>query len=210
MSIPAILPTTVSRSQAFGPPYRGSWRSMTFLTAASGVWTPKRGGNALVVVTGPGGPGVAGRAGSAGGTAIAILDLAGLFEIPYTVGRGNPLGDTTFLTLTGFRGSNTTPGGATGGVLNLKGGRGRDVALGLGGSVSIPARDLFTPGDELAGQAGTFGLNGTATETPGGASIWGGGDTIGGTSSTTYGSGGPANASTWGYGAPGVIGIMEF
>ena len=233
--LPAILPTTKPRS-AFGPPYGKLWGAITVLTAASGLFVPKRGGMAWVIATGPGGPGVANvRSGAGGGTAIGLVDLAGLHNIPYQVGQAGTTNNTTFLGLTGFYGTNLIPGAASGGLLNIPGERGEGPGAEPGSAIDIPGRDcpwvetqtaeVFVP-DPPPGHyetqvtyidhvipnlsySGTYPITGPSSNLPGGGSVWGGGDALAPAPASNPGVGGGCSADSGAVGGPGLLVIVE-
>lgn len=237
MSLPAILPTMFGT--ALGPPFGGVGAKLTILTG-SGNWRPHpKAGRVLIMATGPGATGVANQySGGAGGTAIKMLDLATLSgqAIPYVVGGGSSGLATTIAGLTANPGSGIMGGAASGGDMNLTGGRGAycpvtDVATAVATSVSTTVSvtglavtlsiDRYLTGggspgsstNTVAGASGSSTASSSATNTltkgsaAGGASFWGGCDAFS-AAATLYGVGGPAEAAAAYAGAPGVIYIL--
>lgn len=143
MSLPAILPTMFGT--ALGPPFGGVGAKLTILTG-SGNWRPHpKAGRVLIMATGPGATGVANQySGGAGGTAIKMIDLTQLSgqDIAYVVGAGSSGVATQIAGLIGYPGSGILGGAASGGDMNLTGGRGHycpvlDVATATAVSTSV-------------------------------------------------------------------------
>jgi len=228
--LPAILPTMFG--SALGPPFGGVGAKLTILTAGSGLWTPHpKAGRVLIMATGPGATGTANsNSGGAGGTAIKMLDLATLSgqAIPYVVGGGSSGVATTIAGLTANPGSGIMGGAASGGDMNLTGGRGAycpvtDVATAVSTTVSVTGLavtlsiDRYLTGGGSPGSStntvtsasGSSSATNTLTKgsAAGGASFWGGCDAFS-ANAALYGAGGPADASAAYAGAPGVIYIL--
>jgi len=173
-----------------------------FLTAASGVWVPPPGlQRALIVATAPGADGTPGvSSGGAGGTAIEFLDLTLVASLAFAIGA-----TTTIDALVANAGSGIAPGGASGGMLNLNGGRGFALSNFTDLSAAFCVASATTGFHEpLAGYVET------ANSMPGGASFWGSCDATAPNTPTIYGAGGPAAGAQAGAGGPGVIMIMRW
>lgn len=130
---------------ALGPPFGGVGAKLTILTG-SGNWRPHpKAGRVLIMATGPGATGVANQySGGAGGTAIKMIDLTQLSgqDIAYVVGAGSSGVATQIAGLIGYPGSGILGGAASGGDMNLTGGRGHycpvlDVATATAVSTSV-------------------------------------------------------------------------
>lgn len=202
------------------------------LLGASGVWVPPPGTRrVLMIATGPGAAGANGlNSGGAGGTAIGFVDCAMVRQFAWTI---DAVHGAKIAGLVGGPASGINPGGASGGMVNLKGGIGMVMPVthdGIGDiEFTIPASSAdivgvaetgtynvisghittnsFGPG--LFGAPGTFNtfgsLGGTHGSWPGGASFWGGCDAAAPNPPSVYGVGGPVNATQHGLGGPGVI-----
>jgi hypothetical protein len=196
----------------------------------SGTYTPTAGAQkALVFATGGGGAGgvylSGGGGGGAGGTAIALVSMVGVSNVPYIIGAGGvgvqaPDSGTT----NGGDGSSTSFGAyaaANGGI----GGRAptastaeQSAAGGFGGQATLGAM-LLQGGDGMHGVS--TGVAGPIGGGIGGGSFWGGGGDGAnsyqgvGSPGNAYGAGGGGGQSsctirTGGNGKSGVILVVEF
>lgn len=222
MNFPAV-PSLLGRGRDPGLPFVGDVVFSLF-TSASGVWVPSR-RKAIIIVTGPGGPGTTtgatvfgrsatgGAPGCAGGTAIKFLDCSQLNSCAWQVGQANTTDDSILTlpgmtALTGFHGITTTPGSATGGDINLKGGVAQRLMEAFYPTINVGSGEVTNFGG--LGTNGRFDVSYQTGASPGGASFWGPCEVVSG-NPATYGVGGwsgPGAAA--GQGGPGVIAVWEF
>jgi hypothetical protein len=187
---------------------------------SSGTYVPTAGAQkALVFATGGGGGGnlcgtpsapLTGSGGGAGATAIALVPVAGVGSINYTIGAGGAIGYSSL----GANGGTTTFGSyaSAGGGFGAGPGSGSGRGGGPGGQPTLGAMLIYGGDGQPSGVQNNSG---------GGGSFWGGGAAAAalyegtGHTARAYGAGGGGGQNDMtpaygGAGAPGVILVLEF